>query len=150
MVWIGIIAGIVLLDGLVKRWAEKHLKEDTVREVVCDRVILRKLHNPGAACSLGKNHPGLLKKLTASLWMLLFAGYLWTLKKPGSKMAKLGGAFVLGGGASNVAERLTKGYVTDYFSLNVKWKKLRNLVFNLSDYFILIGAVLAVLGCRKK
>ena len=50
-----------------------------------------------------------------------------------------------------MTDRMTKGYVTDYFSLNVKWEKVRRLVFNISDFCILIGTILASISwCRKK
>ena len=81
---------------------------------------------------------------------VLFAGYLRFLKNPGKQAVKLGGALALGGGLSNLTDRMTKGYVTDYFSLNVKWDRLRRLVFNISDFCILIGTVIAGIACNWK
>lgn len=49
---------------------------------------------------------------------------------------------ILGGGLSNYMDRRNKGYVTDYISFNVKNKEMKNMVFNLSDFFILAGSVL--------
>ena len=60
---------------------------------------------------------------------------------------RVGGTLVWGGELSNLNERITKGYVTDYFSFNVKSEKLRRIVFNISDMCIAVGAVLAALGC---
>ena len=66
-------------------------------------------------------------------------------------LTDLCGALALGGGACNLADRMRRGYVTDYFSFNVPWKKLRGLVFNLSDMFIAVGALLTAIGmCRRK
>ena len=31
--------------------------------------------------------------------------------------------------------------MVDYFSFNVRWKPLRQIIFNLSDFCILIGAL---------
>ena len=36
--------------------------------------------------------------------------------------------------------------MVDYFRLNVPAKRIRNLIFNISDFCIVVGAVLAVLG----
>lgn len=146
MVWIGIAAAIFLGDSVVKYWAEKHVSDKAVREVAKDKILLRRLHNFGMACNLGETHPLLVKGGTLAMWLGLLAGFAQVVRIPGQVLTKLGGAFVVGGGASNLADRLAKGYVTDYFSLNVRWQKLRRLVFNISDFFILAGAVLTVLG----
>ena len=83
----------------------------------------------------------------------MFLTWLRVLKKPLGKvqgiLVRLGGALVLGGGLSNLNDRITKGYVTDYVSFNVKSEKLRRIVFNISDMCIAVGAVLAALGCKK-
>lgn len=146
MVWLSIAAAIFLADSIIKYRAEKNISENAVREVAKDKILLRKLHNFGMACNIGEEHPGWVRGGTLVLWVSLLTAFVRLIRLPGSKLTKLGGAFVLGGGASNLADRLTKGYVTDYFSLNVRWQKLRRLVFNISDFFIMAGALLAVIG----
>ena len=61
-------------------------------------------------------------------------------------MMKTGLALLLGGALSNTYDRLKRKYVVDYFSFGVKWKRLRNIVFNISDFCILAGTLLTVLG----
>lgn len=146
MIWTGIMTSVFLTDTLIKSWAETHLSEKAVKEAAGDKIILRKYHNSGMACNLGENVPDLVEKGTLALWVAVFVEYLKLLAEPGKKVSKLGGALLVGGGLSNLTDRITKGYVTDYFSLNVKWEKLRNLVFNISDFFILIGGFLAFCG----
>ena len=58
----------------------------------------------------------------------------------------LGVALLLGGGLNNLYDRYTKGHVVDYFHLNFGPKWLRAIVFNISDFCIFIGALLAVAG----
>ncbi len=36
--------------------------------------------------------------------------------------------------------------MVDYLSFGVKWQGLRRVVFNLADFGIILGALLAVLG----
>ena len=55
---------------------------------------------------------------------------------------------LLGGAFSNAYDRLKRGYVVDYFSLNLKWEPLRRVVFNISDFCILIGAMLVAIGTK--
>ena len=151
MKWTGILIGVFLTDTILKSRAEKHLSDKAVREISGDKILLRKLHNYGLACNLGEKHPKLIEQGTLAVWITMFLTWLRVLKKPLGKvqgiLVRLGGALVLGGGLSNLNDRITKGYVTDYFSFNVKSEKLRRIVFNISDMCIAVGAVLAALGC---
>ena len=58
----------------------------------------------------------------------------------GKKARKLGMAMVIGGSLSNLYDRYVRGYVVDYFSL--RFGPLKEVVFNLGDIFILLGAAL--------
>ena len=151
MKWTGILTGVFLTDTILKSRAEKHLSDKAVREIAGDKILLRKLHNYGLACNLGEKHPKLIEQGTLAVWITMFLTWLRVLKKPLGKvqgiLVRLGGVLVLGGGLSNLNDRITKGYVTDYFSFNVKSEKLRRIVFNISDMCIAVGAVLAALGC---
>ncbi|HJA92944.1 MAG TPA: signal peptidase II, partial [Candidatus Eisenbergiella merdipullorum] len=60
----------------------------------------------------------------------------------GCAALKTGLSLLLGGAWSNTYDRLKRKYVVDYFSLNVKWKPLRQIIFNISDFCILIGALI--------
>ena len=151
MKWTGILIDVFLTDTILKSRAEKHLSDKAVREIAGDKILLRKLHNYGLACNLGEKHPKLIEQGTLAVWITMFLTWLRVLKKPLGKvqgiLVRLGGALVLGGGLSNLNDRITKGYVTDYVSFNVKSEKLRRIVFNISDMCIAVGAVLAALGC---
>ncbi len=151
MIFVGIAALIFLLDWHVKKKAEKTLKEDTVREVAGDKILLRRLHNPGVAFGLLEKKPQITLWGTAAVITGLLIQFFRELKSGGSRITKLGYALVIGGGLNNLSDRKRKGYVTDYFSFNVKWERFRNLVFNLSDMFIFLGGLLVCIGnIRKK
>ena len=64
----------------------------------------------------------------------------------GHALEETGVALLLGGGLNNLYDRYTKGHVVDYFHLNFGPKWLRAIVFNISDFCIFIGALLAVAG----
>jgi len=146
MIFIGIIGLVFLTDYLVKKKAEKSLKEGIVREVAGDRILLRKLHNEGIAFGWFAKHDGITVLGTAILLGCMLSEFFHVAFKKGNTVMKLGYALLIGGGLNNLYDRYFKGYVTDYFSFNVKWKKLRRLVFNLSDMFILIGTILITLS----
>ena len=153
MIWIGIGAGVFLLDNRIKAWMEKNLKDNLVKEVAKDRILLRKYHNRGMALGAGEKYPKAVKGGTAVFWVILAAGYLRLLAGNYTYIY----SYQAGRGAGSGRRCLqsgrssAQGYVTDYFSFNVPWKKLRGLVFNLSDMFIAVGALLAAIGmCRRK
>lgn len=150
MIWVSVAAAIFAADSIIKYWAEKKLSDKAVREVAKDKILLRKLHNKGMACNMGEDHPEVVKMGTLTLWGLCCAGFYRLLRHPGKNLEKAAGAFVIGGGASNLADRLFRGYVVDYFSFNVKWEKLRRLVFNLSDIFVIMGALLSLAAGLKR
>jgi len=146
MIFIGIIGLVFLADYLAKKKAEETLKEGVVREVAGDRILLRKLHNEGIAFGMFAKREGVTILGTAILLGGMLSEFFQIVFKKGNTILKIGYALLIGGGLNNLHDRYFKGYVTDYFSFNVKWEKLRRLVFNLSDMFILIGAILITLG----
>lgn len=75
--------------------------------------------------------------------------FLSTFTFRGNSTLKAGLAFLLGGAYSNTYDRLVRKYVVDYISFPVKNERLRRIVFNLSDFCIMIGAVLLVIGEMK-
>ena len=142
MFFILLIAGIFLLDYTLKEHTDSTRLKGTKQEILGGKLILRNCHNEGTAFGLYK--AGKKECLTASAFAL--GGVTWEfvrhLISGGSRIAKLGLSFILGGGLSNYFDRHTKGYVTDYVSFGVKNPKIRNLVFNVSDFFILAGTVI--------
>ena len=86
----------------------------------------------------------LLLSLLLSVLMTLV--FLLSFGQRGNHVMRTGLAFLLGGAFSNTYDRLKRKYVVDYFSLNVKWKRLRRIVFNISDFCIMTGALLTVIG----
>ena len=146
--WIGIPLAIVAGDGAIKRCAEKKLADGKSKMLFGGRIRLELLHNPGVMLGvLGKN-PRLVLVINSVL-LGMAAGELARLSN-GEKetMAKAGLALLIGGGASNLIDRMKRGYVTDYFSIKVggKMKKLQNVVFNCSDFCVFAGVLCYVLG----
>ena len=146
MIFILLIAGIFLLDYMLKEHTDSSRLQGTRQEILGGRLILRNCHNEGTALGLFK----LEKKQCVEASGFVLGGVLWEfvrqLCRGGSRVAKLGLSMVLGGGLSNYFDRRNKGYVTDYVSFGVKNRKIRNMVFNVSDFFILGGTLLWVIS----
>ena len=75
--------------------------------------------------------------------------FIFTMGQKGVGMLKWGLSLLLGGAYSNTYDRLSRHYVVDYVSFPVKNRFLRNIIFNTSDFCILVGAMLCVAGCDK-
>ena len=147
MIYIGIAAGIFLLDGFIMGYIEKTKKTGEVRPALRGLLQIKKYHNRGAFLNLGENHPGIVKGISILLCSLLTIVFLFTLGQKGNEPLKLGMSLLLGGSYSNTYDRLRRKYVVDYFSIHIENKALRGLskiVFNISDFCIAIGAVIAV------
>ena len=63
-------------------------------------------------------------------------------------MLKWGLTLLLGGAYSNTYDRLARKYVVDYVSFNGPFR-LRNVMFNIGDFCIMIGALISVIGYSR-
>ena len=133
------------LDLRVKEKVEEYPEFEKEQAFCKDFVRIQKLHNHGTAGSKFTDHmPAIIRTsgLVTLGSVVMFIRSLW---KQGNYTEKTGYAFLTGGALSNLYDRCKKGYVVDYISFRTPWKKLSNLVFNLSDFFIFIGAFLICL-----
>ena len=117
------------------------------KEICKGRILLRKYHNKGACMNLGEKKSNVVAGLSLILTTALALVFLFTLTRHGNGWLKAGLSLLLGGAFSNTYDRLKRKYVVDYFSFGVKWEPLRAIVFNISDFCILIGAlIIAIKG----
>lgn len=111
-----------------------------------NRILIRRYHNKGAMLNLGQRRSSAVAVLSVVLCLLMAAVFVLSLGQRGNGLLRTGLAFLLGGAFSNTYDRLKRKYVVDYFSFHVKWAPLSRIVFNLSDFCIMAGALMAVLG----
>lgn len=129
-----------------KEHVERETPEGSSKKALRNTVILTKHHNYGAAFNTGERRPGIVKGISVLLTVLAAIFFIFSFGTVGKGMLKFGLSLLLGGAFSNTYDRLRRGYVVDYFRLNVPAKRIWNLIFNISDFCIVIGAVLVVLG----
>lgn len=127
-----------------KNHVEKNIPEGGSKKVLHDTVILTKYHNRGAALNTGEKRPEIVKWISLVLTAVAAVLFLGSFGLAGRGMLKTGLSFLLGGAFSNTYDRLKRGYVVDYFRFNVPVKRIRNLIFNVSDFCIIIGALFIV------
>lgn len=148
MIYLTITVGIFLLDFFLKRHIDKKYARKVKHPRLNGKVILEKYYNNGAAFNLLAQKPALMRALHTAILLVIGVVYYLALRVSGRPLTKTGLAFLCGGGASNLYDRYTKGHVVDYFHLNLGSKRLRQIIFNVSDFFVFIGALLAVIGAE--
>lgn len=142
------IIGILLFitDGIIKLFVEKRGKKGEVRPILHGKLLLTKYHNTGAMLNVGASKQQLTAVISVIFTVFMSGVYVATLGHKGAKVLKTGLALMLGGAYSNTYDRLKRKYVVDYVSFHVKNQRLKNVIFNISDFGIIIGAVLMVIG----
>lgn len=146
MLCAALAAGVFLLDLLLKNRIEKSMEEGEVKPICKERLLLKRYHNKGAFLDLGAKKQGVVTGLSLLLTLAMTVVFLSTFTFRGNSVLKAGLAFLLGGAYSNTYDRLVRKYVVDYVSFPVKNKHFRKIIFNISDFCILIGAVLITIA----
>lgn len=141
-----IAAGIFLGDLWIKAQIEKRMKEGETKCFCKGRILLRKHHNRGVMLNFLQKRQPVVAALSLVLTVAVTVLFGLSLGTRGNNLLRVGLAFLLGGAFSNTYDRLKRKYVVDYLSFGVGWKKLRSIIFNISDFCIIIGALLAVIG----
>lgn len=146
MVYIGIIVVIFVTELLIKNHIDKNW-EIGQRKLICkDKIKLTKYKNRGAFLNFLDKRPKLIAIISLLFSLIILLYFILTLGQEGNILFKTGLALLLGGAFSNTYDRLSRKYVVDYFSFRSRFKRLNQVVFNLADIFIMIGAIFVVLG----
>lgn len=145
MIFIGIVIAIVAIESVIKQVMEQKGTKGERKPILGGKLYLTRYHNYGAFLNLGEKRPEFVKGLSLGLCLACAILYIMTLGRKGKGLLKVGLSLLLGGAFSNTYDRMVRGYVVDYFGFQVKNEKLRNIVFNISDFCIMIGAVIAVI-----
>ena len=152
MFYIALIVLIFAGDLFIKNRVEKYIaigKGEKEKRIARGKLILRKHHNQGMMLNMGEKKRPVVAAVSLALTIVLTLFFLLSLGHRGNRLLRLGLALLLGGSFSNTYDRLRRKYVVDYLSFPVKWKWFRDIVFNISDFCIIIGALLAALGAMQ-
>lgn len=137
-----ITACITALDNLIK---EKREKNQEKREYMDGNIQITTYHNYGAFLNSGDKKPFFVKIISVLLSLGLTILFLLTFTTYGKKELRLGLAFLLGGAYSNTYDRIKRGYVVDYLNFPKLPGRLKTIVYNISDFCIMLGACLIII-----
>ncbi len=140
MALILLIVIILLADLAVKSTIEEADPKDFPKELDCTKgfITLHQSRNQGLPMGMLKDRPELVRLIPLAVLSAVTGIFLWLFPRKGHRLEKVGAALVLGGGLSNLYDRMKRGYVVDYFSVRVE--KLKKIVFNLGDIAVFLGA----------
>lgn len=147
MIYLLLVLVIIGMEHSIKHHVEKKVKSGDSGTIADGRIKIRKYHNHGAFLNM-MEHSDILKLLSCALTLVIGCFFILTLFHRGNTLLKLGLSLLLGGAFSNTYDRIKKSYVVDYFSFNTPFPALNRIVFNISDFCILIGALICVLKSR--
>lgn len=141
-----IAAGVVAADQAVKAWVRASLAYGDTLVVIPGLLNLTRVHNTGAAFGMLNPVDFPFKAVVMTLLPLaalaVLAIYAATLPAE-QRLSRLGLAFVMGGAAGNLIDRVTAGYVLDF--VDAYWRGWHFWAFNVADASITCGVVLMIL-----
>jgi signal peptidase II len=144
MLYILVVAIVAIGEYYIKNYMEKNRQLGERREILKGIITIRKYYNQGAFLNFLEDKKEMVKTISCVFLGLILLLFTFMLPKKGNKLFKLGLSLALGGAISNVADRVFRGHVIDYFSIN--FKKLKNIIFNLADMAIIFGSLLMFLS----
>lgn len=135
-----IIVANVVLDQVTKSMAVDQLQGKAATYYLNDMFALTFAENDGAFLSLGSDMNGTLQfiLLKALPVIMLFLLTFYTFfSKELNRWQIIALSFILGGGISNIYDRLLYGKVVDFMNMGIG--DLRTGIFNFADVSIMIG-----------
>lgn len=145
MFYIFLVTLIFILEWKIKNYIEAVYDFSKQDFIFKNRIRIRKYHNHGAFLNIMEKKKKFLYLISVIFTLVITFFFFITLFHKGNHMLKLGLSLLLGGAFSNTYDRLSRNYVVDYFSFCSPFPKLNQIVFNISDFCIIIGTLLAVL-----
>ena len=135
-----LVVATIGCDRVTKHIAASALSEGPARSFLAGTLRLEYAENTGAFLGLGADWPPAVRTavFAAGNAVLLAVLTALALRERWPRVALLGMALFVAGGASNLLDRITSGMVIDF--MNVGVGPLRTGIFNVADMAIMLGA----------
>lgn len=150
------LVSLFAADNIIKHYIETRCGQEMERAALGGRLCIKKYHNTGAMFNIGGKSSQLVAVLSLVFSAFMSGIFAATLTTKGNVLLKSGLALLLGGAYSNTYDRLKRQHVVDYVSFrlppteNKVLGKLKGtfeaVVFNISDFGIIIGAMIIVVS----
>jgi len=141
-----LIPSIFFTDYFVKKYIEQYGDKQTGKKIFKNHIKLTKHYNTGIVMDKCSGHRGMVLAVSSILVVILCVSMAIVLPKKGKKLLKYGFAFLIGGAAGNLYDRVAHSHVVDYFTFQTGVWWIDRIIFNLSDIAIFCGAIMIALG----
>jgi len=148
---LGIIAANIAFDQITKQVALNELRGQPTQSFLGDTFRLLFVENDGAFLSLGSGLSDDLRYWILTILPILILGLLlfYTIRSMAlDTWQVVAYSFILGGGISNIYDRLLYGKVIDFMNMGIG--TLRTGIFNFADVSIMIGLFMLLPYLFKK
>lgn len=135
------------VDQITKIWIEKTYMPGQSTKVIENFFYIHYLQNDGAAWSMLRGKQVLLS-LIAFVAIFVMLKYMLGEKKKGTKVVPWCLAFMIGGAAGNLLDRLVFGYVRDFLDFFIFGYDFP--VFNVADMALSVGVIVLILALMKQ
>lgn len=142
MLLFSIIAALLMVvaDQVTKMMAVSALYPYGAQAFIPGFLRFRYIENTGAAFSfLTGMQPFLIVVTSIALLAVAFALFV---RRPKYKLEVVSLTMILAGGAGNLIDRISRGYVVDF----LEFEFIRFPVFNIADCFVCVGFALLVIA----
>ncbi len=140
MIFLILAVTIFITDYFIKDYIEKNKKLQEEETILNGKIIITKYHNKGAILNFLENKKEAVVSISGILFGMILMFFVILLPQRRKEVLKFAMACILGGAASNLYDRVKRGYVVDYFSFSF----LKKVIFNISDLFIFLGCFLVL------
>lgn len=147
--WIYIIFVLVLFlgDNWIKNQVESKVSFNSEKKLLGGLIRIRKHHNKGAILNFMDKKSAVVAVISLAMTLFCIGLFVVSLGNKGNTLLRIGMTLLLGGAFSNTYDRLKRKYVVDYFSIHLGKSKFSDIIFNLSDFGIIIGTLFLVFSC---
>ena len=136
MIYIIIVMVLFTIELFIKNHIDKTKEIGKKQTIIKDELYIEYTQNKGAFYSLFEDKPKVVCGISTILSGIMGIIYGVLLSKKGNVILKIGMSILMAGALSNVYDRIKRKYVVDYLYL----KRLKKIVFNLADVFIVLGS----------
>jgi signal peptidase II len=132
------LAGVLLvLDRITKAWAMRTLELGDPHPLIGNAIRLTRVHNSGGAFGVLAGSPLVFVVVSFAIAIAVLVAFI--VLRGRRSVLRLALALVFVGAVGNLIDRLTVGYVVDFFEI------VGFPVFNVADSCVTVGAILIVL-----
>ena len=138
----------IAIDQISKVWVRANFEYREIKSLIGDSFIMQYVENKGAFLGMGSDMNDTLKLIFLLILPTLVLGYViyYIIKtKALDRLSLIAFCCIVGGGISNVFDRMVRGEVTDFFFIDLGGI-FKTGIFNVADLSVTTGMIMLLLS----